>query len=109
MGIQSDGLIAHYPFCGNANNATTVPGLHGTVVGATLTSDRFGNANSAYLFDGDLNANGIGLPDQIKLGTSSKLKFNSNQMSISCWIKRIGTSLSGRIVLGGRVNDAYTL
>lgn len=52
---QTNKLIAHYPFCGNANNATTVPGLNGTVIGATLTTDRFGNANSAYRFAGSIS------------------------------------------------------
>jgi len=42
--------VAYYPFSGNANDA--IGTLHGTVNGATLTTDRFGNANSAYSFDG---------------------------------------------------------
>jgi hypothetical protein len=44
-------LIAYYPFNGNANDESG-NGNHGTVNGATLTTDRFGNANSAYSFDG---------------------------------------------------------
>jgi hypothetical protein len=44
-------LLHSYVFSGNANDS--VGGAHGTVYGATLTSDRFGNANSAYAFDGD--------------------------------------------------------
>lgn len=47
----SDSLVAHYPFSGNANDATG-NGYDGTVYGATLTEDRFGNTNSAYEFDG---------------------------------------------------------
>jgi hypothetical protein len=43
--------VAYYPFSGNANDA--IGTLNGTVNGgAILTSDRFGNANSAYSFDG---------------------------------------------------------
>lgn len=42
--------VAYYPFTGNANDA--IGTLNGTVNGATLTTDRFGNANSAYSFDG---------------------------------------------------------
>lgn len=41
----------YYPFDGNANDFSTA-GRNGTVNGATLTTDRFGNANSAYYFDG---------------------------------------------------------
>lgn len=47
----TNGLVAYYPFNGNANDASG-NGLNGTVVGATLTTDRFGNANAAYGFNG---------------------------------------------------------
>ncbi|MFM9004510.1 MAG: LamG-like jellyroll fold domain-containing protein, partial [Flavobacteriales bacterium] len=49
-GLQS-GLVGYWPFCGNANDASG-NGNNGTVNGATLTKDRFGNAGSAYSFDG---------------------------------------------------------
>ena len=47
----TDGLVAYYPFNGNANDATG-NGHDGTVTGATLTTDRFGQPNAAYLFGG---------------------------------------------------------
>ncbi|MDB4650013.1 T9SS type B sorting domain-containing protein [Crocinitomicaceae bacterium] len=47
-----DGLVGYYPFCGNANDESG-NGNDGTVNGASLTTDRFGNSNSAYDFDGD--------------------------------------------------------
>ena len=47
----ADSLIAYYPFNGDADDESG-NGLHGTVNGPVLTDDRFGNANSAYLFDG---------------------------------------------------------
>jgi len=47
----TNGLVAYYPFNGNANDASG-NGHNGTVYGATLTTDRFGNPNSAYYFDG---------------------------------------------------------
>lgn len=47
----SDGLVAHYPFNGNANDESGNYN-HGIALGATLTEDRFGNADSAYNFDG---------------------------------------------------------
>lgn len=49
--IIKDGLVAFYPFDGNAQDASG-NGYHGTIRGATLTTDRFGDANSAYAFDG---------------------------------------------------------
>ena len=47
----NDGLVAYYPFNGNANDESG-NGNDGTVYGATLTDDRFGIADSAYSFDG---------------------------------------------------------
>ena len=46
-----DGLVAYYPLNGNANDESG-NGNHVTVYGATLTTDRFGNTNKAYSFDG---------------------------------------------------------
>ncbi len=52
-----NGLVAYYPFNGNADDES-VYGHHGTVSGATLTNDRFGMANKAYLFTAE-NSNHI--------------------------------------------------
>lgn len=51
MADLSDSLVAHYPFNGNANDESG-NGHNGSVFGATLTYDRFGEINSAYSFDG---------------------------------------------------------
>jgi hypothetical protein len=56
---------------GNANN--------GTVNGATLTTDRFGNLNSAYSFDG--------INDYIEINNNSSLDFGYQNFSIGFWIK----------------------
>ena len=45
------GLVAAYEFSGNADDVSG-NGHDGTVVGATLTLDRFGNTNAAYRFNG---------------------------------------------------------
>jgi subtilase family serine protease len=47
-----EGLVAYYPFNGNANDESG-NGHNGTVYGASLTTDRFGNESSAYDFDGN--------------------------------------------------------
>jgi hypothetical protein len=49
--IPTDGLLAYYPFNGNAHDETG-QGHPGMVGGATLTEDRFGNPGCAYRFDG---------------------------------------------------------
>lgn len=47
-----NGVIANYPFNGNAYDVSG-NGYHGAVHNAMLTTDRFGNMNSAYKFDGE--------------------------------------------------------
>ncbi len=47
----SDGLVAYYPFDGNANDASG-HGYNGTVYSATLVPDNVGNPNHAYSFNG---------------------------------------------------------
>ena len=72
--LQS-GLVGYWPFCGNANDESG-NGNNGTVNGATLTTDRFGSANSAYSFDG--------VNDYIQ---TSNLSFaNGGDFSISIWV-----------------------
>jgi hypothetical protein len=46
----AQGLVADYPFNGNANDSSG-NGNNGTVHGATLAPDRFNNPNSAYSFN----------------------------------------------------------
>jgi gliding motility-associated-like protein len=55
-----NGLVGYWPFCGNANDESG-NGNNGTVNGATLTTDRFGNANNAYSFNGVDNSIESGL------------------------------------------------
>jgi hypothetical protein len=74
--IPIDGLIAYYPFTGNANDESG--NAHsGTVNGATLTTDRFGSTDRAYLFDG--------INDYISAPYSADL--NTPTISISVWVK----------------------
>ena len=78
----SDGLVAYYPFNGNANDESG-NGHDGTVYGDTrLTQDRFGVADKAYWFDGD--------NDWIDLGSDPALAPET--FSVSVWFK---TSFSG--------------
>ncbi len=49
--VPTNGLVGWWPFNANANDESG-NGNNGTVNGATLTTDRFGNASNAYSFDG---------------------------------------------------------
>ena len=49
--VPSNGLVGWWPFNANANDESG-KGNNGTVTNATITTDRFGVANSAYSFNG---------------------------------------------------------
>jgi hypothetical protein len=74
------GLRAYYPFNGNANDETG-HGYDGTVIGATLTADRFGNPMSAYSFDG--------IDDEIVIGPEPNFPA-WDTYSVSLWFLNDG-------------------
>lgn len=76
------GLLAYYPFDGNADNATGL-GYNGTVSGATLTKDHKGNDAKAYKFDG--------IDDYINLGNELG-NFGTGDFSVSYMFKIIGNA-----------------
>jgi len=86
----NDGLVAYYPFIGNANDESG-NGNDGTVYGATLAADRFGTADNAYSFDGvddyiDCgNASIFNMHDEITLGAWVKASSFENAVIISKW------------------------
>ncbi len=73
---SSEGLIAFYPFNGNANDESGGD-LHGLVYGAELTTDRHGIAQSAYSFDG--------IGDYISLRSADILQIANTDFSVSVW------------------------
>jgi hypothetical protein len=76
FGSLQDGLVAYYPFNGNANDESG-NGYHGSNHNATLTEDRHGNPDSAYLFEGD------SAQDYIR--SSPDLPIGNEPRSISVW------------------------
>lgn len=73
--VPTNGLVGYWPFNGNANDASG-NNNNGTVTGATLTTDRFGNANKAYSFDGT--------NDYITVLDNNSLDL-TNQLTLSAW------------------------
>src|SRR6056297_2097399 len=65
--VFDSSLEAFYPFLGNAKDVTP-NNNDGTVNGSTLTTDEYGNPNSAYSFDG--------ISDNINLGNSQTITTN---------------------------------
>lgn len=90
MADLNEGLVAHYPFNGNAIDESG-NGNDGTVNEATLTTDRFGDENSAYDFDGN--------NDYIIVNEDNSLDFIENEnFTICCWINTISNQ-STRIIM----------
>tara|TARA_X000001036_G_scaffold152796_1_gene145071 strand:- start:81 stop:2705 length:2625 start_codon:yes stop_codon:yes gene_type:complete len=97
---QSDKIIAYYAFSGNANDSSG-NGYDGTISGdPQLTTDRFGNSNSAYSFDGD--------GDWIYFGTDTLPTNNGGNISdaftISVWAKSSSNSTMDLFAYGGMVS-----
>jgi hypothetical protein len=74
--VPTNGLSSWWSFTGNANDLSG-NNNNGSVNGATLTTDRFGNPNSAYSYNG--------VNDYIDMGNMSSLNITGS-ISISCWV-----------------------
>jgi hypothetical protein len=81
--MPANGLVGWWPFNGNANDESG-NNLNANVIGANLTSDRFGNANQAYSFDG--------VDDYFDVGINQMDSF-----TVSLWIKNNSFSSTGII------------
>ena len=88
--VPTSGLVGWWPFNGNANDES-VNSNDGTVTGATLSIDRFGNTNSAYSFNGISNK--ISIPNVAVQGSSDR--------TISCWIKTTSNGPVSMIISTG--------
>lgn len=78
--VPTNGLVAYYPFNGNANDESG-NNRHGSVTNAALTLDRFGRHNKAYQFS----------EPSSHIQVNSFPAFNST-FSVSTWINSTGTS-----------------
>lgn len=94
------GLVAYYPFTGNAGDSSGT-GNHGNVNGPVLTTDRFGNPNSAYLFDGS--------NDYIEIADHNSLDL-ADSFSITLWLNQYSSTSAGYRLFDkttAGVNDGY--
>jgi len=101
----STGLVAHYAFNGNADDVSG-NGHDGTVWGATLTIDRFGNPNSAYSFDG--------LNDYVRIPDDPQLD-GMNSLTLALWVKIDGSDHEAEVLnkylhySGSHLDDSYNI
>ena len=98
--VPTSGLVAYYPFNGNAQDA--VGTNHGAVNGATLTTDRKGNISNAYSFNGSSN--------YIQIPHSNTFNI-TGVITLSVWINTNNVNLSQRIIDKTTVSgsDAYMI
>ena len=115
--ISTESLIAYYPFNGNANDSS-VNGNNGSIIGASLASDRNSSINKSYQFNGTSNYISFSKPFLSGLQKSQisiSLNFNLDQLptsnnSYQLWSKNgfwqgLGISIDnlGRIYFGGSI------
>lgn len=96
-----DNAVAYYDF---SKNALDVIGENnGTVSGATLTTNRLNEVNSAYSFDGTNDY-------MLIADTGNKFVFNSNtEFSISFWMYRTTSGSSQMIVTKKTSNQGHSV
>lgn len=78
--VPEEGLVAYYPFDGDAVSRSSVAGVDGKVFRATLATDRFGKENSAYHFGGSDSAY-IEIPDSDIFSIAT-----TGALTVSAWI-----------------------
>ena len=93
--LLATGLVAYYPFNGNANDESG-NGNDGEVNGVALVEDRFGVAESAYSFAGTREDG-----QYIDLGKSDMLNL-SEDFSICAWVYQVGGAADPRIISYGQ-------
>ena len=99
-------LVGYYPFNGNANDYSKFKN-NGIVNGATLTTDRNGNENSAYYFNGVDNT--ITLPDSLRITNNFTIAFwvlNQNSTGTSDILSDGSAGISGNDFLINMTNNS---
>ncbi|EHQ27845.1 LamG domain-containing protein [Mucilaginibacter paludis] len=99
----TNGLIAYWPLDGNASDVSG-NGHNGTTYNVTSVADRFGNANSAYHFNGSTS--------YISVADNAALRLNGTDFTINAWVKldtynsSFGSEVVDKRLPGG--NTGYT-
>jgi hypothetical protein len=97
--VPTNGLVGWWPFNGNANDESG-NGNNGTVNGAILTQDRFGNAGKAYSFSSSF------------IEVLSNNSLNNPQGTVSFWMNsNISTSVMVPIKKNnyqGAINEQFS-
>jgi hypothetical protein len=97
--IPFEGLVAYYPFNGNAFDESG-NGNDGTVNGAILSTDRFGQSNSAYNFNG--------ISDWIYVKNSNSLNINGDvPLTICAWTMATNVNIANYQAIVAKWGPGY--
>jgi hypothetical protein len=116
--VSSNGLVGWWPFNGNANDESG-NGNNGIVNGSILSSDRNGNANNAYSFNGIDNV--ITISSQTNVDQNSNYtvslwfnsptsEYNGSFLSFGTWFCKLGHDSPGLFYkdeIGNQANNWY--
>ena len=95
--VSTNGLVGWWGFNGNAQD-NSGNGNHGTVNGATLTTDRFGNQNAAYSYDGSSS-----------IIVNDHLSLRPGHITISVWFLSSGLGTGDNaLVTKTRIGDPWS-
>jgi hypothetical protein len=83
-------IVAQFDFNNNANDISG-NNHNGTVSAATLTTDRFGNTNNAYAFNGSTST--ITVPDD------TTLRLSNTDYTISGWINQTNVASTNAVII----------
>ena len=93
---ESSGLVAYYPFNGNANDES-ITANHATIYGSTLITDRNNISGKAYSFNGS--------SDRLQVPENDAYDFGDGDFSITSWVS-LNEKKTARIVSAGhRIDD----
>lgn len=97
--VPLSGLVAYYPFNGNANDLSG-NNLNGAIYGSvTPSTDRSNNPNSAYLFAGNSSS-------YLNFGAPTILKIQ-DEITISVWFTMSGGYFNPRMMQYGCGGDEF--
>ena len=112
--VPTNGLVGWWPFNGNANDESG-NGNNGTVNGASLTTDRFGNSNSAYNFNGSSSYIQVSSNSNLQLTNNYSINgwfnadvffyTNNSDRSIISKVQSTGWHGGYEVMVGGNTND----
>jgi len=86
--LHAQQIVAHYDFNGSAKDVSANAN-HASIHGASLTQDRFGRANQAFLFDGEKSY----------LVANNTAQLQSPTLSVSFWVRADEIPAQGEVYI----------